>query len=205
MKWHRLRLLGCFVGALLIGHFPCAQAMAVEPSPSNSPPLNEKELLPYKPKGRATAAGQVFLSSPSGKAFTQAGVSIYLIPTVTYTRSWFDRNIRASSCSSKREPSTSEKTTAAASSSDCLRHILDQLLSDKRLLPYLRTTRANPSGHFWFTKVPAGRYYVVSLLEGGSGPHKEEHSAGMAWLTIELEAEEKATNLVLTDCKSSFC
>ena len=200
---HRFRFW--FVCIVLIGSGPFLQAMAVEPSSSNSPPLNEKELLPYKPKGRAAAAGQVFLSSPSGKAFTQAGVSIYLIPAVSSTRYWFDRNVRVNMCSSKRDLSPSENTAAAASATDCQHHVLAQLLSDKRLLPYLRTTRANPSGHFWFTKVPAGRYYIVSLLDGGNGPHKEEHSAGIAWLTIELEADEKAANLVLTDCKSNFC
>lgn len=86
------------------------------------------------------------------------------------------------------------------SPAECLRAVMAQLLTDKRLIPYLRMTRANPTGHFWFTKVPAGRYYVVSPLEGS-----DERAMGMAWLTIDLEADEKATNLVVTDCKSSFC
>ncbi len=205
MMWRHLRFVCWFAGVLLITSLASPQAMAIEPSPSGPPPLNEKELLSYKPKGRAAAAGQVFLSSPSGKAFTQAGVSIYLIPTVSITRYWFDRNIRANMCSSKRDLSPSENDSAAVSTTNCLHDILAQLLSEKRLLPYLRTTRANPTGHFWFTKVPAGRYYIVSLLESGNGLHKEEHSAGIAWLTIELEADEKAANLVLTDCKSSLC
>jgi hypothetical protein len=76
---------------------------------------------------------------------------------------------------------------------------------EKRLAPYIRTTRANPTGHFWFTKIPAGRYYLVSLIEGGSGGHKEEQLAGLAWLSIELDAGEKLTNLVATDCKTSLC
>jgi hypothetical protein len=198
-----LRLLCWFAGVLLISS-PGHQARAVEPTSLHPLPPNEKELLPYKSKGRAAAAGQVFLSSPSGKAFTQAGVSIYLIPTVSSTRQWFDRNVRVNSCSAQHETS-SENTPTAVSLTDCLRHNLAQVLTDRRLLPYLRTTRANPTGHFWFTKVPAGRYYIVSLLDGGQGPHKEEHGAGMAWLTVELDADEKATNLVLTDCKSHFC
>jgi hypothetical protein len=40
--------------------------------------------------------------------------------------------------------------------------------------------RANPTEHFWFTKISAGRYYVLSLIEEGSGPHKEEQAAGLA-------------------------
>ena len=76
---------------------------------------------------------------------------------------------------------------------------------EKRLVPYLRTTRANRTGHFWFTKIPAGRYYVVSLIEEGPAPHKKEQQAGLAWLVIELDAGEKLTNLVVTDCKTSLC
>jgi hypothetical protein len=81
---------------------------------------------------------------------------------------------------------------------------LTQLQTQKRLPPYLRTTRANPTGHFWFTQIPAGRYYLVSLIEEGPGPHKEEQQTGLASLVIELDAGEKLTNLVVTDCKASL-
>ena len=73
------------------------------------------------------------------------------------------------------------------------------------MAPYLRTTRANPTGHFWFTKIPAERYYIVSLIEGGSGTHQDEKSAGLAWLVLDLEAGEKVANLVVTDCKANPC
>jgi hypothetical protein len=73
------------------------------------------------------------------------------------------------------------------------------------LLPYLRTTRANPTGHFWFTKIPAGRYDLVSLIEGGTGSHQDERAAGIAWRTVGLDLGEKAINLVITNCKSSLC
>ncbi len=76
---------------------------------------------------------------------------------------------------------------------------------EKRLVPYLCTTRANPTGHFRFTKIPAGWYYLVNLIEEGSGSHKEEQPAGLAWLTLEPDAGEKLTNLVVTDCKSGLC
>lgn len=76
---------------------------------------------------------------------------------------------------------------------------------EKRLVPYRRTTRANPTGHFWFTEIPAGRYYLDSLIEGGAGGHKDEQLSGLAWLMIELDAGEKLTNLAVTDCKTSLC
>jgi hypothetical protein len=167
--------------------------------------FNEKELFAYRSKGRGSAAGQVFLRTSSGKAVTQAGVSVYLIPTVPYTRAWFDKHVRVNSCPSKGGASSSETLSTQGSPVECLREVMAQLLTDKRLIPYLRTTRANPTGHFWFTKVPAGRYYVVSLLEGAGNAHQDERAVGIAWLTLDLDLDEKATNLVVTDCKSSFC
>lgn len=82
---------------------------------------------------------------------------------------------------------------------------LTRLQMEKRLVPYRRTTRANPTGHFWFTEIPAGRYYLDSLIEGGAGGHKDEQLSGLAWLMIELDAGEKLTNLAVTDCKTSLC
>ena len=194
--------LGCWcICLLLVSGLQMVSAPAVVSGSSPPPVFNEKELFAYRAKGRASAAGQVFLRASSGKAVTQAGASIYLIPIVSYTRSWFDKHVRDYSCPSK----SSEPLMTQESPSECLRAVMTQLLTDKRLIPYLRTTRANPTGHFWFTKIPAGRYYVVSPLEGSGGAHQDERAVGMAWLTIDLEADEKATNLVVTDCKSSFC
>ena len=201
MTRHDRQLRCWFICLLLIGSFHVASAQAVVSGPSTPQIFNEKELFAYRAKGRGSAAGQVFLRASSGKAVTQAGASIYLIPMVSYTRYWFDKNVRDYSCPSK----SSEPLMTQESPAECLRAVMAQLLTDKRLIPYLRMTRANPTGHFWFTKVPAGRYYVVSPLEGSGGAHQDERAMGMAWLTIDLEADEKATNLVVTDCKSSLC
>ena len=195
-------LLTCVL--LLNGaHVPAAYAVTGSaPSP---PTFNEKDLFAYRAKGRGSATGQVFLRAPSGKAVTQAGVSVYLIPTVPSTRYWFEKYVRANFCPSKGEAPSSESLMAQGSTGECLHAVMAQLLSEKRLIPYLRTTRANPTGHFWFTKVPAGRYYIVSLLDGAGNAHQDERAVGMTWLPIELDPDEKATNLVVTDCKSSFC
>jgi len=182
-----------------------ASGQAAAPNPPNPSAFNEKELFAYKAKGHGSAAGQVFLRAASGKAVTQAGASIILIPISSYTRAWFDKQVRESTCPAKGGASSSEVPAARTSTGECLRAVMDQLLAEKRLLPYLRVTRANPTGHFWFTKVPAGRYYVVSLLEGSGGAQQDERAVGIAWLTLELDADEKATNLVVTDCKSSLC
>jgi len=176
---------------------------AIEPTQSNPLPLNEKDLFPYKLKGRSSLTGQVFLSSPSGKAITQAGVPVHLIPITPYTRSWFNRRIRTSGCPAQNSPG--EQAVTPPAPADCAHDALAALLDEKRLTPYLRTTRANPTGHFWFTKLPAGRYYIVSVVEEGASAHQEERATGIAWLIVDLEAGEKATNLVVTDCKRSFC
>lgn len=200
------RLRRCpFLLALLIGCLGPLQIHAAEPSRANPPALTEKELFTYKTKGRATLSGQAFLVSPSGKAIVQAGVPVHLIPVVPYTRHWFERHVRTTNCWSKDEAGSTEGSPASRQPADCARDALTQLLADKRLAPYLRATRANPTGHFWFTKIPAGRYYLLSLIEGVVGSHQDERAAEPAWLTIDLEAGEKATNLVVTNCTSNLC
>ena len=207
----RNRILCTAVIALLLASLWSYQTQATEPSnvtPAITPQppiLNEKDFFPYKQKGRGTLAGQAFLSSPSGKAITQAGAPIHLIPITPYTRYWFDHNVRTTSCSATETPASPENVAAPRTQTDCPHEALTRLLTEKRLAPYLRTTRANPAGHFWFTKIPAGRYYLVSLIEEGSGAHQDEQLVGLAWLVIDLDAGEKATNLVVTDCKTGLC
>jgi hypothetical protein len=188
---------------LLTSGFCLSQGATVEPNPSPPPAFNEKEFVAYKQKGHGTLAGQAFLGASSGKAVTQAGVPVHLIPVTKYTRYWFDHSVRGTTCSSPGDPTTANATPTSHQPLNCAQEALRQLEMDKRILPYLRTTRANPTGHFWFTKIPAGRYYIVSMIEGSS--QKEDGPAGLAWLTIDLDASEKATNLVVTDCKSSLC
>jgi hypothetical protein len=207
----RNRLQCAAVLLLLFGILWSNKVQATEPgnvSPAKTaqpPVFNEKDLFPYKQKGRSTLAGQAFLSSPSGKAITQAGAPVHLIPITSYTRHWFDHNVRTTSCTTTDPTASSENTAAPRTPTDCPQEALTRLQMEKRLVPYIRTTRANPTGHFWFTKIPAGRYYLVSLIDEGAGPRQEERLVGLAWLAIELDAGEKLTNLVVTDCKANLC
>jgi len=208
----RNRLQSAAVLLLLFGILWSSQVRAaapgnVAPAATAQPPvLNEKDLFAYKQKGRSTLAGQAFLAAPSGKAITQAGAPVHLIPITPYTRYWFDHNVRMTSCTPIEPPASAETITAAPRTpTDCPQEALTRLQTEKRLTPYIRKTRANPTGHFWFTKIPAGRYYLVSLIDEGVGPRQEERLVGLAWLAIELDAGEKLTNLVVTDCKTSLC
>jgi hypothetical protein len=181
---------------------PVNASPALAPQP---PALSEKDLFPYKQKGRSTLTGQVFLGSSSGKAITQAGAPVHLIPMTPYTRYWFDHAVRGISCSATGNLASAETTAVPKPLTDCAQEALPQLRAEKRLAPYLRMTRANPTGHFWFTKIPSGRYYIVSLIQGGSGTHQDEEPTGLAWLVLDLEAGEKVSNLVVTDCKTNLC
>jgi hypothetical protein len=181
---------------------PVNASPAIAPQP---PALTEKDLFPYKQKGRSTLTGQVFLVSSSGKSITHAGAPVYLIPITPYTRYWFDHTVRGTTCPATGNLASAETTAVPRPLTDCEQEALPQLRAEKRLAPYLRMTRANPTGHFWFTKIPAGRYYIVSLIQGGSGTHQEEESSGLAWLVLDLEAGEKVSNLVVTDCKTNLC
>ena len=193
-------------GILWSDRVQAAEPGNVSPAKTPQPPVfNEKDFFYYKQKGRSTLAGQAFLSSPSGKAITQAGAPVHLIPITPYTRFWFDHNVKVTSCSATESPASPETSATPRSPTDCPQEALTRLQTEKRLAPYLRTTRANPTGHFWFTKIPAGRYYLVSLIDEGAGPRQDERLIGLAWLSIELDAGEKLTNLVVTDCKTRLC
>ena len=197
--------LQCAVAIALLLGSPCSNyAQAAEPSTASpakttQPPiLNEKDLFAYKQKGRGTLTGQAFLVSPSGKAITQPGTPVHLIPITPYTRYWFDHNVRATSCSATETPASPENAAATPRTpTDCPHEALTRLQTEKRLIPYLRTTRANPTGHFWFTKIPAGRYYLVSRIEEGSGAHKEEQLAGLGACPTLRDLHHASSSLAL--------
>ena len=106
----RNRLLCGVVIALLLGSLWSNKVQATEPgnvSPAKAaqpPVFNEKDLFAYKQKGRGTLAGQAFLGSPSGKAITQAGALVHLIPITPYTRYWFDHTCQNHILFSDRNP-----------------------------------------------------------------------------------------------------
>jgi hypothetical protein len=52
---------------------------------------------------------------------------------------------------------------------------IDSTSDGETVTSYFRTTRANPTGHFRFTKIPAGRYYILSLIEEGPGLTKKNN------------------------------
>jgi hypothetical protein len=186
---------------LLLGNLWSNQAQAIEPgtlSPAMTPPppsLIEKDFFLYKQKGRGTLARQAFLGSPSGKAITQASAPVHLIPITPYTRHWFDHSVRTTSYSAIGPPASPENAAAPRTPTGCAREALTRLQREKRWAPSLRTTRANPTGHFWFIKTPAGRYYIVSLIEEGSGNHQDERLGEARPGCLSISPQEKNSQI----------
>ena len=63
--------------------------------------------------------------------------------------------------------------------------------SDKRLEPYTRTTRTDPTCHFWFYHIPAGSYILTGVIKYMSGGLR------MIYGFVELEKGEHL-NVVVT-------
>jgi len=161
--------------------------------------LNEGELSPYRLKGRASIAGQAFLVTHLNKIFIQPGGVVVLLPVTRQTREWFEQAVQRGPCPSEPDPGGSPGKGLTAPMPACGREAVLAMLGDKSLAAYVRTTRTNPSGHFWFTKLPAGRYFIISPIAGGIDHGKEPKGHGVAWTRIDVEWGERVTNVVVTD------
>jgi hypothetical protein len=191
MRLWRMRLwIGWLLFFLLpVAGQPCIASAEPAGSPSPSPKdfpgiLTERELTPYRGKGRASITGQAFLVTRLNKVLVQPGGVVMLLPVTRQTREWFEQTVQATSCDE------SNRTAI------CGRQAIFAVMIDKRVAPYLRVTRSNPTGHFWFAKVPAGRYYVLSPIAGG--PDREPKTNGIASAQVEVEWGERLTNVVVT-------
>lgn len=160
--------------------------------------LNEGDLGPYRLKGRASITGQAFLVTHLNKVFIQPGGVVVLLPVTRQTREWFERVVQHGACPSGQEAG-GQPGKSAVSILACGREAVITLLNDKSLAAYIRITRTNPSGHFWFSKLPAGRYFVISPITGGNDHGREPKGTGVAWTRVEVEWGERVTNVVVTD------
>ena len=207
----RNRLLCTAVIALLLASLWSYQTQATEPG--NVPPaktaqppiLNEKDFFPYKQKGRGTLAGQAFLSSPSGKAITQAGAPVHLIPITPYTRYWFDHNVRTTSCSTTEPPASPESASSSTLSNRLPARGADSAPDGKAVDPLSPHNQSQPDRTFLVHQNSRRALLHRQSDRRRIGSPQRRTAAGLAWLAIELDADEKLTNLVVTDCKASLC
>lgn len=97
--------------------------------------LNEYE--PYGRAGNATVQGEAFLVRQDGVVVPAAGCDIHLVPVTAYSTEFYERTVK------KGE---------------------DLETADQRVRPFTRTTVGNSLGHFTFTDLPAGDYYVYTWI-----------------------------------------
>jgi hypothetical protein len=193
---------------VLLGNNPLALGQETQAAPPSVPPLSplsiqapfkEREFAPYEKtkKGTASISGQGFLVTRGKEVIYQPGDEVALVPETAYTREWFDKYVqRQGSCSF----GISEDDKLSKDQKECglPQYILRMVLGDKRLSPYVRFTRANPTGHFWFNKVPPGRYFIVTRITweiAASG----QFAGGLAWAFVEVGPGEQLINIVVTD------
>jgi len=194
--------------ALLLGNDPVAlgqetqaQSLSVSSLPSLSiqAPFIEQEFAPYekkKKKGTASISGQAFITRGNKEVRFQPGGEVMLVPESPYTREWFEKYVqKQGSC--VVEPSADPTLSKDEKECGLSHHIFALLVNDKRLFPYLRFTRTSPTGHFWFNKVPSGRYFIVTLITWEAA-FNIPVSGGLAWASVEAEQGEQVANVMVT-------
>lgn len=124
-------------------------------SPTIEVPFNEKELQIYGVKGQASITGVAFGRTVGGEIVCSDFV--HLFPDIEYTAQWMKRS---------------------------LEHNGPVTPTDKRLEPYTRTTRTDPTCNFWFYHLPAGSYFLTGVVRYKSGGPK------MIYGFVELEKGE---------------
>src|SRR5436309_10636531 len=158
-----------WVLTILLGYGDVRSSENIPVSSPNSRPssisaqFDEKEFEPYnnKNKGTASIAGQAFLVTRSKEAKFEPGGSVLLIPVTSHTEGWFEEYVlRQGSCTALKGERSPEKEHGL-----CRKQMLEYARPrDKRLDSYLRSTRANPTGHFWFSRLPPGQYFITAPI-----------------------------------------
>lgn len=109
--------------------------------------FNETEYAPYAGTGTSSITGQAFAKTVGGDVKFAAGNSISLNPVTVYSTEFYNTLV------------IQQKAITAP---------------DTRAAQYNRTTIADGNGNFEFHKLPAGEYYVTTILTwsapGMNGP-----------------------------------
>ena len=105
-------------------------------------PFIESEYASYEGDGSSTICGQVLLKTEAGIVVPGRLSEIQLTPKTTYSTEWFNKGI-----------------------------VDEQLLSDAdfRTVKYNRKAKADLDGKFCFNNIPAGSYYLTSVIKWETG------------------------------------
>lgn len=197
--------------AVLLGNNPAALGQESQVPPPSAPslpplsiqaPFNEQEFAPYerkKKKGTASISGQAFMVTEGKDVKYQPGETVALVPETSYTREWFEKYVQKQGlCSFAR---STDYKALSKDQIDCEipQHYFWVFLGDKRLVPYVRITRTNPTGHFWFNKVLPGRYFIATVITWEARLELELPVAGgLAWAFVEVEPGEQVANVMVS-------
>ncbi|MBA3752586.1 MAG: hypothetical protein H0X01_00195 [Nitrospira sp.] len=118
-------------------------------------PFNEKDFENYSAKGQSSITGVAFGRTGGGEIV--CSYHVYLFPHIEYTAQWIQQVVE------NHGP---------------------VVPTDKRLEPYTRTTRTDPTCNFWFYHLPAGRYFLTGVIGYKSGGSKRIYGF------VELEKGE---------------
>lgn len=153
--------------------------------------FKEKEWAPYQKKGTASISGQAFLTTMGEEARYNPGGLVILLPVTVYSQEWFEK-VRPFDQNCNGIPAGPVDSIVPA----CRRHLGEFIvINDERLLPYLRQTRMNPNGHFWFYQLPPGKYYILSAI---TWHYQASVYGGIATAYVEVGANESVSNLIVT-------
>ena len=179
---------------VLLGNNPSAlgqetQAQSPSAPPQLTTPFSEKELVPYKNKGTAAIGDQAYIATVGGVMYSPGG-SVTLVPATEYTKDWFRKYVLEDG----QGYCGPDEIDHERVKDECLNRVFaSSLPPDKRINPYLRLARANPTGHFWFSKLPAGKYFIVAFITWGGG-----HLGAIIHELVEVEAGEQVANVIVT-------
>ncbi len=101
--------------------------------------FDEAEYHRYAGTGTAAISGEAFLKTRGGDVKIGAGSTVTLDPATRYAREWFTKEGNAWRTHNNLPP-------------------------DPRFVQFRRTTVCDQHGHFTFSDLPAGRYFVRSTV-----------------------------------------
>ena len=134
--------------------------------------FQQEEYAAYLARGTSMLSGEAFVVTPGGEVRYGSGVTIRLIPATAYGKEFLDLDLI------REEPYTNPPL-------------------DERIYSAVRSTQADSKGHFSFSRIPAGNYFLYTAIywevpSRGPGSYSSR-TGGRIWKSIAVANGEQAT------------